>query len=114
MLARRKATELVLPGTPDQPSPTRPTAPIDPAGAPELSPDVIDDVAKRVVAAWCSSATPTALIQLKDRRPAIPAELDRALLVDLAGRGGGADLDDGSRHAVRDRFWYHIGRGRMA
>lgn len=114
MLARRKATELVLPGTPDQPSPTRPTAPIDPAGAPELSPDVIDDVAKRVVAAWCSSATPTALIQLKDRRPAIPAELDRALLVDLAGRGGGADLDDGSRHAVRDRFWYHIGRVRMA
>ena len=113
LLAQRKATELVLPGT----SGTRLTPPDGSAAAPQPGKDrtaeLIDDVAKRVVAAWCSSASPAALIELRERRPAIPAELDRALLVDLAGRGGGDDLDDSSRHAVRDRFWYHIARVQM-
>lgn len=111
LLARRKPTELVLPGTPalaDRPSEPAAPAPV------ELTPELFDDVAKRVVAAWCSSATPQALIELRERGPAIPAELDRALLVDLAGRGAGEDLDDADRHAVRDRFWFHIARVRMA
>lgn len=112
LLARRKATELVLPGTPAGPEPIGETT-AHPAPA-ELTPDLIDDVAKRVVAAWCSSASPQALVELRDRAPAIPAELDRALLVDLAGRGAGEDLDDANRHAVRERFWYHIARVRMA
>ena len=112
LLARRKATELVLPGTSAGPEPAgEATAHPNPA---ELTPDLIDDVAKRVVAAWCSSASPQALVELRDRAPAIPAELDRALLVDLAGRGAGEDLDDANRHAVRERFWYHIARVRMA
>lgn len=111
LLARRKPTELVLPGTPAVAD--RPSEPAGPAPL-ELTPELFDDVAKRVVAAWCSSATPQALIELRERGPAIPAELDRALLVDLAGRGAGEDLDDAHRHAVRDRFWFHIARVRMA
>lgn len=122
LLARRKPTELVLPGTtPSTPSVATPVGPasdlVDRSqqGAPvELTAEVIDDVAKRVVAAWCSSASPQALIELREHGPTIPAELDRALLVDLAGRAGGEDPDDVERHAVRARFWYHIARVRMA
>ncbi|MCA0437137.1 MAG: NYN domain-containing protein [Actinobacteria bacterium] len=113
LLARRKATELVLPGTTGAAMGSGTPQPA-PHPADELTPEVVDDVAKRVVAAWCSSATPPALLELRERKPAIPAELDRALLVDLAGRGWGDDLDDEVRHAVRDRFWYHVARIRMA
>ena len=53
-----------------------------------------------------------ALADLKSSAPIIPSELDRALLVDLSGRSDDADLDDETRHQVRARFWYHIGRVR--
>ena len=102
LLARRKAGGVTLPGSALPP-------PSDDEG---LTLALIDGVARQVVAAWCSTATPDALLTLKAAAPVIPSELDRALLVDLSGRVDAADLDDDTRHQVRDRFWYHIGRVR--
>ena len=50
---------------------------------------------------------------LREAHPAIPAELDRALLVDLASRSQGAHLSDEARQHLRDRFWVHVARVRM-
>jgi hypothetical protein len=43
----------------------------------------------------------------------IPGELDRALLHDLSSRAGVYDIDDASRHEVRERFWFHVARIRL-
>ncbi|WP_313021602.1 NYN domain-containing protein [Mobilicoccus sp.] len=105
ILARRKAVGVALPGAAAAiPSPS----PDDPS----MSLAVVDAVARQVVAAWCSSATPDALAELKAAAPVIPSELDRALLVDLSSRGDERDLDDATRHQIRARFWHHVGRVR--
>jgi hypothetical protein len=75
--------------------------------------DLVDVVAKQLVASWCATSTPTQLSTLREGRPAIPAELDRALLVDLASRSQGVHLSDEVRQHLRDRFWVHVGRVRM-
>ncbi|GAB47232.1 NYN domain-containing protein [Mobilicoccus pelagius] len=105
ILARRKASGVALPGAGAVP----PTPAPDDDG---LSPAVVDAVARQVVAAWCSSATPDALAELKAAAPVIPSELDRALLVDLASKSDDGDLDDETRHQIRARFWHHLGRVR--
>lgn len=104
ILARRKASSVALPGTP--------AVPIDGTTDEHGSLAMIDAVARQVVAAWCSSATIDALAALKAAAPVIPSELDRALLVDLSSRYDEHDLDDDTRHRVRERFWFHIGRVR--
>lgn len=101
MFAQRKAGAVALPE-----ASSAPAAP-DEDG---ITPGAVDAVARQVVAAWCTSATPEALAALKAAQPIIPSELDRALLVDLSSRGDHADLDDQTRHDVRARFWYHVGR----
>ncbi|MDO5712268.1 MAG: hypothetical protein Q4P32_11085, partial [Micrococcales bacterium] len=107
LFARRKAARLVLPGA------RAATAEAASVAAHEgLTIALVDAVARQVVASWCSSATPDALADLTRGAPTIPAELDRALLVDLSSRAEGGDLDDRDRHDVRARFWYHVGRVR--
>ncbi len=105
MFAQRKAGGVTLPGASSG-------VPVPPADEPGITLAVVDAVARQVVAAWCWSATPDALAALKAAAPVIPSELDRALLVDLSSRADDGDLDDETRHQVRARFWYHIGRVR--
>lgn len=71
----------------------------------EIDPDLIDTVARQVVRSWCTSATPEDLARLKDQRPSIPPDLDRALLMDLSTRSDHYDIDELSRHELRNRFW---------
>ncbi|GMA40235.1 NYN domain-containing protein [Mobilicoccus caccae] len=103
MFAQRKAAGVALPeSAADIPTPAQEGVTLH----------VIDAVAHKVVAAWCSSATPEALSALKNAAPIIPSELDRALLVDLAAHSEEGDLDDETRHRLRRQFWHHIGRVR--
>lgn len=104
MFARRKAAGVALPGTAVH------AALFDPAEG--LSAGVIDAVARQVVVSWCAAASPDSLVDLRRSAPVIPIDLDRALLLDLSSHDGGDDLDDPTRHTVRERFWHHIGRVR--
>lgn len=106
VFARRKATTLTLPGAgvPEE-------VPFDPEVG--VTPELVDSVARRLVATWCRTATPEQLTELGAARPTIPAELDRALLVDLGSRTQGAHLSDDARQHLRDRFWLHVGRVRL-
>lgn len=104
MFARRKAVGVALPGA------AVPAAPFDRAES--HSAGLIDSVARQVVVSWCASASPESLADLRRSAPVIPIDLDRALLLDLSSNGGGDDLDDATRHKVRERFWHHIGRVR--
>ncbi|KGN37472.1 NYN domain-containing protein [Knoellia subterranea] len=113
MFGRKKATEVVLPtSTPSWTTSTGDLPVIDESGA--FNAEIIDAVAKTVLESWCRTATPDALLALRAGKPTIPGELDRALLLDLSGRAGVYDIDDASRHEVRDRFWYHVARVRLA
>lgn len=70
-----------------------------------IDPDLIDAVARQVVKSWCATATPEDLAGIKDQRPSIPPDLDRALLMDLSTRSDHYDIDEQSRHELRNRFW---------
>ncbi len=104
--ARRRATGLVLPGGDPH---------VEIAVDPEtgVTEEVVDGVAKRLVASWCATSTPEQLAGLREAAPTIPAELDRALLVDLASRAQDHHVGDDVRQHLRDRFWAHVGRIRM-
>lgn len=115
MFGRKRATEVVLPAA--QPAPTWSTSSgdlpvVDDDGV--FNPELIDIVAKTVLDSWCRTATPDDLVALRAAKPAIPGELDRALLLDLSGRAGVYDIDDASRQDVRERFWFHVARVRLA
>lgn len=71
----------------------------------EISVEDIDTVARKVVEGWCRTATPTLLTKLRARRPDIPGDLDRALLMDLSTRSDVYDIPEGARYVLRDRFW---------
>lgn len=116
VFAGKRSTVLVPP-----PPPASTVAWTSASGAPghfgdveDLTAEVIDAVARQVVDAWCASATPAMLADLKAGRPMIPGDLDRALLVDLSGRGHVYDVPDSARHALRDRFWFLVDRIRLA
>jgi len=114
VFGRKRATEVVLPAA--QPPPTWSTSTgdlpvVDAEGI--FNPELIDVVAKTVLDSWCRTATPDALVALRASKPTIPGELDRALLLDLSGRAGVYDIDDASRHEVRERFWFHVARVRL-
>jgi uncharacterized LabA/DUF88 family protein len=66
---------------------------------------VIGTVAMRTFSAWAATATAEQLDDLRRSRPAIPRDLDRALLVDLSGALGTASLSDDLRIALRARLW---------
>ena len=103
VLGRKRASEVVLP------------EPLTPTSGPgsESGPGLWDAVAYAVVSSWCRTATPELLADLRAGHPAVPGELDRALLLDLSSRSGAYDIDDTARHGVRERFWHHVGRIRL-
>lgn len=114
VFAARKSTTVVAP-TP------RPSVAWSSAGGGSLqewqdsgiSPEEVDLVAHGVVEGWCRTATPATLASLREGRPSIPGELDRALLMDLSHRSEVYDIPESARHALRDRFWAMLDRVRL-
>jgi len=62
-------------------------------------------VARKTYSAWAATASTEQLSELRAGRPAIPRDLDRALLVDLSGVLGEFELSDSMRFGVRAKFW---------
>jgi uncharacterized LabA/DUF88 family protein len=62
-------------------------------------------VAKKTYSAWAATASAEQVNELRAGRPAIPRDLDRALLVDLSGVLGEFELSDSMRFGVRAKFW---------
>ena len=106
VLGRRKATRLYLPGWAGAQD-----VPFDPEVG--VTMEQVDHVAKQVIASWCGSATPEQLAELREDRPTIPTELDRALLRDLSTKTQDAHISDDARQHLRERFWVHLDRVRM-
>lgn len=71
----------------------------------EAERQLIDEVARSVIASWRVNATEPARQSLLRGRPFIPGDLDRALLMDLSAGLGIYDIDDHTRVQLRDRFW---------
>lgn len=105
VFAAKKASVLVPP-----PAPATPPVLSSEPGLDDLTAWTIDEVARKVVTSWCKTASPRGLADLRSRRPNIPADLDRTLLIDLSAASGGYDITDPSRHAIRERFWQLVDR----
>ncbi len=73
-------------------------------------PELIEEVVAQVVSGWRASAKPNDLAQLRQDRPMIPNELNRALLLDLSSRIGDYYLEDSVRHDLRRAFWDAVDR----
>jgi len=65
-------------------------------------------VANKTYSAWAATASAEQLNELRAGRPAIPRDLDRALLVDLSGVLGEFELSDSMRFGVRAKFWESV------
>lgn len=65
----------------------------------------IADVADAVASSWMRTASPTDRERLLARKPSIPPELDRALLVDLSGRLAVYEISEPTRFRLRTKFW---------
>jgi uncharacterized LabA/DUF88 family protein len=113
LFAKKKATALVPPPEPVWTSATGAGGSGAPAEA-GIDLEVIDLVARQVIRSWCTTATPQLLAELKEQRPSIPGDLDRAMLVDLSNRSGHYDIDEGSRHELRSRFWHLVDQIRLS
>jgi uncharacterized LabA/DUF88 family protein len=113
LFAKKKATSLVPPPEPVRSTSTGVSGPVTHPEA-GVDPETIDTVARQVIRSWCTTATPKMLAELKDQRPSIPGDLDRAMLVDLSNRSGDYDVDEHSRRALRNRFWELVGQVRLS
>ena len=113
LFAKKKATSLVPPPDPVRSTSTGVSGTV---AHPEtgVDPEIIDTVARQVIRSWCTTATPKMLAELRDQRPSIPGDLDRAMLVDLSNRSGDYDVDEHSRRALRNRFWELVGQVRLS
>lgn len=69
---------------------------------------MIDQVCRNVIESWAKSASAAQREELRTRRPQIPRDLDRTLLIDLSERIGVYDLSDPARFRLRDRFWIAV------
>ena len=81
------------------------------AGAPVVGPrelEAIDDVCRGVIATWSITASAADRTRLMSRKPFIPGDLDRALLLDLAARLDRYDVEDHLRFLLRDHFWEQV------
>ena len=65
----------------------------------------IGAVASAVARTWVRTASPSEREHLLHRKPSIPPELDRALLVDLSTRLGAYEISEPVRFRLRTRFW---------
>ncbi|TFC26593.1 NYN domain-containing protein [Cryobacterium sp. TMT1-3] len=75
----------------------------------ELSP-TIEHVATKTFDAWATTASDAQKVELRNGRPSIPRDLDRALLVDLSGAMGEDTLSDAVRVELRAEFWDAVDR----
>lgn len=74
----------------------------------EISPELdrtIGEVARGVVDTWRETVADGDLRQVRADRPYIPQDLDRTLLLDLSSRTGVYEVDERTRHVLRERFW---------
>ena len=76
----------------------------DPLPSAELE-SLVDDVCRSVLGAWGAAASATERADLLGRKPYVPREIDRALLVDFSSRIGMYEIDEVSKYRLRDRFW---------
>jgi uncharacterized LabA/DUF88 family protein len=74
-------------------------------GSTTASDQAIDDVAQKTYTVWAAAATPQQLVELRDNRPSVPRDLDRALLLDLSAAIGEYTLSDHVRFQLRAAFW---------
>lgn len=65
----------------------------------------VDSVCQAVLAAWLRTATDEDKTDLLGRRPHIPKDIDRALLMDLSAATGVYDLAEHTKFVLRSRFW---------
>lgn len=65
----------------------------------------IGQVTEAVAKTWMRTASPSEREHLLQRKPSIPPELDRALLVDLSGRLGAYEISEPVRFRLRTKFW---------
>ncbi|MFD6754915.1 NYN domain-containing protein [Micromonospora gifhornensis] len=65
----------------------------------------IDSVVINVLTTYRKSASAQELAELKDGKPSIPRDIDKALLTDLSDRRGEFDLSEQVRHKLRAQFW---------
>lgn len=71
----------------------------------DADPESIDAVCRSVLHVWLESATEAERHTLDANRPAIPSEVDRALLRDLSMRINVYEIAEQDRHALRAHFW---------
>jgi uncharacterized LabA/DUF88 family protein len=67
--------------------------------------ELIDKIVTRVLTSFRKSATADDVLKLKQAKPSIPGDIDRALLLDASGALQTYDLDEDIRHRLRARFW---------
>lgn len=65
----------------------------------------VDAVCRSVLHVWMESATEEDIAALHRNRPAIPSDVDRALLRDLSMRVNVYEIVEQDRHALRAHFW---------
>lgn len=65
----------------------------------------INAVVGKVLESFRKSASVQELADLERGRPAVPRDIDRAMLMDLSDALGVYDLSDPVRFRLRDRFW---------
>lgn len=65
----------------------------------------ITAVAEAVTSSWMRSASPADRERLLARKPSIPPELDRAMLVDLSSKLGAYEIGEPARFRLRTKFW---------
>ncbi len=75
------------------------------ARAEEVDEALIRQVAERVLAAFTATASTDGISELLRAKPSIPADIDRALLVDLSDALGIYDVPEPVRYRVRQFFW---------
>lgn len=110
VFAAKKPTQVV----PPKPSTSAWVAAQPDQATDEITAEDIAHVVHQVVEGWCKLASPQMLAELKQARPTIPSDLDRALLVDLSARAGVYDIPDAARHDLRERFWAVVDKVRLA
>jgi uncharacterized LabA/DUF88 family protein len=71
---------------------------------------IIDAVCVSVLGTWLQNATSEQVEQLRHAGSFIPADIDRALLLDLSAKLNVYDLEEATRFELRRRFWIHVGR----
>lgn len=117
VLARSKAQSMKVVGqapVASSASPVYTSRTGDPPGAnrtrqPDLvDEDLVDEVCHGVLTTWATRATAADRETLRQGKPFIPGDIDRALLVDLSDRAKIYDLDEPTRYLLRQRFWENV------